>query len=275
MASQRAMAEQAASSAPRRACSSAPASRARASSCWAPAWRYHSSAIATARAHGSGELWDAALRQACERVGLDVFDLPPATAVGEPWRDRVARLGLGRRAAALLLVGPRLALVDEVDRITEPYDLWVDLLRGEVRRGRARLDLSREPLLLKLLAFLATVGAAGSSLEQIHRHVWGLEEYHPLRDRNRIYVAVSRLKTALRALGAREWIEKRLEGRYLLPRELQVAVLHPVARHEQRSRLVGSRGARPADALAHALAFGLPLAEARWDLALLEADPRS
>ena len=61
--------------------------------------------------------------------------------------------------------------------------------------GRA-VDVSRKPIALKILTTLFEGGGAASK-EALAASVWGVADYHPLRDDKRLQVAISRLRTLL------------------------------------------------------------------------------
>ena len=63
-------------------------------------------------------------------------------------------------------------------------------------------ELPLPPQRLQILEQLACTGATGMSLEDLHLKVWGGTEYHPLRHRNAVYVALTR---PTRMSTARNW----------------------------------------------------------------------
>src|SRR5262249_25474524 len=75
----------------------------------------------------------------------------------------------------------------------------------------SRREMTGRPLLCALLAHLTP--DEGQSAEHLFYEVWGGREYHPLRHRNTIYVAITRLRRALQdLLPGREVIETMPRG---------------------------------------------------------------
>jgi hypothetical protein len=66
----------------------------------------------------------------------------------------------------------------------------------------------------------------GVTLEELHT-LRGGQGYHPLRHRNAIYVALTRLRESLEDVVAGELVEV-VEGRCRVPASLQVAVVEAV-----------------------------------------------
>jgi hypothetical protein len=80
-----------------------------------------------------------------------------------------------------------------------------DLVSGQVRLGRRAADLSRRPALLAVLGALADVPGFAVPVGAMVQRAWGIE-YHPLRHRSRVVMAIARLRELLgpRAIVARE-----------------------------------------------------------------------
>ncbi|MFO0580594.1 MAG: hypothetical protein U1A78_42020, partial [Polyangia bacterium] len=101
------------------------------------------------------------------------------------------------------------------------YDLIVDVDRGLLGTPDEAARLSGRPLLCLILArLLAARTSGGDSVdaERLFYDVWGGREYNPLRHRNTIYVAITRLRQALRdVLPGREVIETTPSGWRLAP----------------------------------------------------------
>ncbi|MBZ0232762.1 MAG: helix-turn-helix domain-containing protein, partial [Deltaproteobacteria bacterium] len=94
--------------------------------------------------------------------------------------------------------------------------------------GESRVDRGR-PLACELLAALVDADGAVVSAEQLFLGVWGGREYHPLRHRNTVYVAVKRLRQTLKALiqDEREVIETAAGG-WRVADGVDIAVVRPV-----------------------------------------------
>jgi DNA-binding winged helix-turn-helix (wHTH) protein len=91
-----------------------------------------------------------------------------------------------------------------------------------------RVDRGR-PLACELLAAMVDADGAVISAEQLFVSVWGGREYHPLRHRNTVYVAVKRLRQTLKALigDEREVIETAAGG-WRVTDGVDVVVVRPV-----------------------------------------------
>lgn len=96
-------------------------------------------------------------------------------------------------------------------------DLVVDLRRNVIYAPGAAPQVSGRPLLCALLAHLTSEGG-GQSAEHLFYEVWGGREYHPLRHRNTIHVAIMRLRRVLHDLmPGREIVETTPQGWRLAP----------------------------------------------------------
>ncbi len=128
-----------------------------------------------------------------------------------------------RRSRALLGFGAPLDRVDTaiVERVRASWapprlisdgggprpGIGVDTRRATVWLPRgSSVDLSRRPIALKLLVALLDAGGRASK-EQLVAAVWGVSDYHPLRDDKRLQVAVSRLRATLEDDGLIETTE--------------------------------------------------------------------
>ena len=111
------------------------------------------------------------------------------------------------------------------------YDLIIDVDRGLMGTPDEAARVSGRPLLCLILARLLAARTGGSDpgdssrsssdsvdAERLFYDVWGGREYNPLRHRNTIYVAITRLRQALRdVLPGREVIETTPSGWRLAP----------------------------------------------------------
>ena len=154
-------------------------------------------------AHGEGRSVRAALGELApspgQRALLATLGLLPGAShrVGGRGRSQVVDdAALERARAAHLLV-------------VEPVRAVITCNAG----GEVRVDRGR-PLACELFAALIEAEGGVVSAEQLFLGVWGGREYHPLRHRNTVYVAVKRLRQTLKALLAsdREVIETAAGG---------------------------------------------------------------
>src|SRR5207302_737176 len=70
----------------------------------------------------------------------------------------------------------------------------------------------------------ACARADGVTLEMLYRNVWGGREYHPLRHRNAVYVALTRLRESVASVLARDAFVEISDGRYRISPSVRVAV---------------------------------------------------
>jgi hypothetical protein len=149
-----------------------------------------------------------------------------AGARGGAWRTRVARLGLARPVAGWIHLGGRSwPLAAGEAWPVEPH-LVVRLAQGEVWSPMQSAARALSGPAVKLLAAIARAGPLGVTLEDLHT-LRGGRAYHPLRHRNAIYVALTRLRESLEGLVPGELVEV-VEGRCRIPSAQQVAVLEQV-----------------------------------------------
>jgi hypothetical protein len=233
---------------------------------------------AAGRAAACG-LRDEPLAVAFARVGLD----PDWQSRPElrPFGAIVERLGLDRPASALQTVGSRAYLVAADDPIPAAARLTVDLEQGRIVLGSRSMDLGSQELLLRLLDHLVAAGASGMTTEDLFLTVWGGHEYHALRRRSSIYMALTRLRrildSSLRpATAATATVIEQIGGRYRLASSVVVAVRRPALANgiprDRGDRLSALGGKLPADAAEYARRFGMSAAHARWELALLAVE---
>jgi len=147
----------------------------------------------------------AAAALALPGVDEDVKPCPPGIAA--------LMQSLGLRLAPEVVAAPQSATT----LVSAPlgqvqYDLVVDLRRTVIRAPGREDQVAGRPLLCALLAHLAPNDGVYSA-ERLFYEVWGGREYHPLRHRNTIYVAITRLRRALQELlPGREVVETTPQG---------------------------------------------------------------
>jgi hypothetical protein len=139
--------------------------------------------------HGEGVAVRAALDEAAPSPGQRALLAALGLAPGA--RHRVSGRG-----------GARIVDDRELARTRGEHLLVVEPVRAVITCTAAdavRVDRGR-PLACELLAALVEAAGAVLSAEQLFLVVWGGREYHPLRHRNTVYVAVKRLRQTLKAL---------------------------------------------------------------------------
>lgn len=147
-------------------------------------------------------------------------------------RALLSRLGLmaGMRHRVVTRQAARIVSDDELATLRTVHRVVVEPARAVItaRVGEeSRVDRGR-PLACELLAVLVETQGAVIAAEQLFLSVWGAREYHPLRHRNTLYVAVKRLRTTLRELlgDDRELIETAAGG-WRVVDDLDAIVIRP------------------------------------------------
>lgn len=93
----------------------------------------------------------------------------------------------------------RRASAEELTKLRARHDVIVDRTSGTVETSRT---IARpRPILVRMLASLAERHGEFVDAETLYREVWGGIEYHPLRHRNTLYVALNRTRRFLSDAG--------------------------------------------------------------------------
>jgi hypothetical protein len=175
--------------------------------------------VARAAHVAEGHVRDPGLARACRRAGVAA---PARGDEAAPWAARVARLGLDRPAEHKWTLNGRAYLLAAREAPPEPFALVVDVDEGLAWSRGARVELPRQRL--GLLVALAEAGEAGASIEDLYDKVWGGPPYHPLRHRNTVYVALTRLRASLDPVVGADALIEHGDGRYRLAAAVRVAV---------------------------------------------------
>ncbi|MBK9030759.1 MAG: winged helix-turn-helix domain-containing protein [Myxococcales bacterium] len=148
-------------------------------------------------------------------------------------RALLAALGLAPGATYRVVgkTGTRVVDDAELDRVRTGHAFVIEPVRAVIscnHAGAVAIDRGR-PLACELFAALVEAHGAVISAEQLFLGVWGGREYHPLRHRNTVYVAVKRLRQTLKGLIAdeREIIETAAGG-WRLADGVDAVVVRPV-----------------------------------------------
>jgi tetratricopeptide (TPR) repeat protein len=184
---------------------------------------------------GEAEVQLVRAQELAERHGYALPWAPLIAAALERRRGEAGRAAGGRGLEGAAPDLPGLALVrrlldpSPVEGATEGgegpaagagergYDLVVDLQRHVIYAPGVAPQVAGRPLLCALLARLTSEGG-GQSAESLFYEVWGGREYHPLRHRNTIHVAIMRLRRVLHdLLPGREAVETTSQGWRLAP----------------------------------------------------------
>jgi tetratricopeptide (TPR) repeat protein len=178
-----------------------------------------------ALSHGMRNLRDRVtlLRGATAQARGSVLDRVPA-------EHRNGYLGLLRvlgLRSETVIVSSREGLVhtdaDHVAAIALEHDILVDVSTGTLI-GRGGQRVKGRDTAATILSRLAD-SAEPLSAERLYQLVWGGREYHPLRHRNTLYIALNRTRKVLREIGEeREVIQHDGLGWSIAP-EIDVAVV--------------------------------------------------
>jgi tetratricopeptide (TPR) repeat protein len=149
-------------------------------------------------------------------------------------RALLSSLGLvsGLRYRVLGRGGTRVIGDTELERLRTAHKLVVEPARAAITAtlgaNDIRVDRGR-PLACELLAALVEAQGAVVPAETLFLGVWGGREYHPLRHRNTLYVAIKRLRTTLRdLLGEDREIVETAAGGWRLADGIDAIVIRPL-----------------------------------------------
>jgi tetratricopeptide (TPR) repeat protein len=148
-------------------------------------------------------------------------------------RALLSSLGLvsGLRYRVLGRGGTRVIGDTELERLRTAHRLVVEPSRAAITatvNNDIRVDRGR-PLACELLAALVEAQGGVVPAETLFLSVWGGREYHPLRHRNTLYVAIKRLRTTLRdLLGEEREIVETAAGGWRLADGIDAIVIRPL-----------------------------------------------
>ncbi len=95
--------------------------------------------------------------------------------------------------------GRRAATERDVGRERAERDLVVDEVHSVIAARRGEVEIRSRPMQCALLSALIQARGEVVSPDALYKRVWGVAEYHPLRNRNALYVAINRLRKSLKA----------------------------------------------------------------------------
>lgn len=148
------------------------------------------------RIASNANIVDAAIARAARRLGVTVSMPRGDASAPRPFEPLVERLGLARPADILWRVGDRTFLRAKADGPPAPVSCTVDVDDRKVEvLGGDSISLPEQRI--ALLVALAESGGTGATLEELFALVWR-GAFHPLRHRNAVYVALTRLKDSLK-----------------------------------------------------------------------------
>ena len=133
----------------------------------------------------------------------------------------LARLGLDRAPAHVVTLGERAWLVAAAaEPPVDPTCSWISTAPSSSAASN-----SWPAQRLQLVALLAGGRRRRVlSLEEMYFALWSGREYHPLNHRNMVYVALQRMRAALKALVGSEPLARVGDGRYRLADRVRIGV---------------------------------------------------
>ena len=127
----------------------------------------------------------------------------------------VGNLGFGADVRYRLIDrhGRRPISDEDADAERQRRDIWVDAEAGIMVVDSGGHTIKGRPITCRLMAALVEAEGGVVPAEQLYKTVWEAPEYHPLRHRNTLYVAINRLRKTLRELlPGREAVETGSSG---------------------------------------------------------------
>jgi hypothetical protein len=129
-------------------------------------------------------------------------------------------------------------------RVRAASDLVIDTTSNVISSRHSRREIRNRSAAVDLVRWLAERRGPASA-EELYRGVWGAAEYHPLRHRNTLYIALNRARRALNELVPGRAVIVRVREGWQIASDLVICIVTDVAVTEP-TRLPDSRtpGAR-------------------------------
>lgn len=127
----------------------------------------------------------------------------------------IGNLGFGADARYRLIDrhGRRPISDEDAEAERKRRDIWVDAEAGVMVVDAGGHTIKGRPITCRLMAALIEAEGGVVPAEALYKKVWEAPEYHPLRHRNTLYVAINRLRKTLRELlPGREAVETGSSG---------------------------------------------------------------
>lgn len=121
--------------------------------------------------------------------------------------------------------GPRLINEADLAQLLPRFELYVDLNRSTITAPSCSTAISGRPLMCTLLSRLLVSANKVVDAETLFRDVWCSTEYHALRHRNTVYVAITRLRRLLRELLPTREVLETAESGWRLAQDLKLCVI--------------------------------------------------
>lgn len=127
---------------------------------------------------------------------------------------------------------------EDLLRIAAEHDISIDVEASSIM-GRSGIRVEGQSTAIEILVALAE-SPEPLSAARLYHEVWGGAEYHPLRHRNTLYVALNRTRKLVREIGERRTVIVRLRNGWTIAEHVTVAIARKdprtVPRAEARAR---------------------------------------
>ncbi|MBP6630745.1 MAG: winged helix-turn-helix domain-containing protein [Kofleriaceae bacterium] len=133
---------------------------------------------------------------------------------------------LGLRGETLVVSTPQGLLHTDaagVASLSSAFDLVVDTTTNNLLGPRGRAE--GRPTVTAILSTLAAAEHEALPADRLYRQVWGAPEYHPLRNRNTLYVALGRVRNLLQQIGEAREVIRRVGDGWALNPDVKVAIV--------------------------------------------------
>lgn len=113
----------------------------------------------------------------------------------------------------------------EIARARAECDLVIDTVANVLSSRHGRREIRNRSSIVDLVAWLAERPGVPAPAEDLYRGVWGASDYHPLRNRNTLYIAINRARRALAELLPEREVIVRARNGWLVPADLEICLV--------------------------------------------------
>lgn len=115
----------------------------------------------------------------------------------------------------------------DVARARAECDLVIDTIGNVLSSRHEERVVRNRSSIVDLVAWLAERHGVSVPAEDLYRGVWGATHYHPLRNRNTLYIALNRARRALAQLVPGRDVIVRARDGWMIPGDLDVCLVKP------------------------------------------------